>query len=453
MTNEAQRIEELEKIVSTMSKKLREVEERFDEHAIQIGGAEHAGGFYPHPYQRISVAEFAEGRMRIDKVGVQIQSEGNDVPGLAWTNEYVDNFEQDLREGVRSFASVIGSSNGAAATLDIFVASSDQANSYTGIDFVADQTGSSMDIHASTVGGVAQILLQADQTSGGLSDRLISFLDSRIRVDFQLRPVDILADEDDWNPWTVGSGATIWTWLLLPDAPHTISGILPPWDLAQGNLLWLINNGPDVVTLLDDSSASSSNARFQLGADVALGAGESIFFLRGADNSGFLQWRPLAYYHIPSASSGGGGMSLIVKSADESVTNSTTLQDDDELFFPVGANEKWQFEGVLLVSSDSSADFKLTFIGPTGAVGSFGVEAGNAGGTSTKFASGGTLGSSVTVSTVSGTGTPTTVIRYWGGISNGGTAGSLKLQWAQNTAFLNVSNVRAGSYIKFQHQV
>ncbi len=144
-------------------------------------------------------------------------------------------------------------------------------------------------------------------------------------------------------------------------------------------------------------------------------------------------------------------MSLIVKSADESVINSTTLHNDLELFFPVGANEKWQFEGVLLVSSETTPDFKLTFIGPTGALGSFGVEAGNAGGTSTKFASGGTLGASLTVAT-SGVAT-ITVIRYWGGIGNGGTAGFLRLQWAQNTSFANATTVRAGSYIKFVQQV
>ena len=142
---------------------------------------------------------------------------------------------------------------------------------------------------------------------------------------------------------------------------------------------------------------------------------------------------------------GGGGMSLIVKEADETVNNSTTLQNDNELLFAVAANEVVQFEGVLMVSTDPAADFKLTFTGPAGAVGSFAAIYGDTL-TGNADASSAALGSAAAL--VSGN--DGSVVRFWGGIHNGGTAGNLTLQWAQNTANVSDSKVLAGSYLKWQ---
>ena len=142
---------------------------------------------------------------------------------------------------------------------------------------------------------------------------------------------------------------------------------------------------------------------------------------------------------------GGGGMSLIVKEADETVNNSTTLQDDNELLFAVAANEVVQFEGVLMISTDPNADFKLTFTGPAGAVGSFAAIYGDVT-TGNADASSAALGSAATLISVN----DGSVVRFWGGIHNGGTAGNLTLQWAQNTANVSDSKVLAGSYLKWQ---
>lgn len=142
--------------------------------------------------------------------------------------------------------------------------------------------------------------------------------------------------------------------------------------------------------------------------------------------------------------SAGGGMSLIVKEADETVNNSAALQNDDELLFAVAANEVWQFEGVLFVSAQTTEDFKLTFTGPTGAVGAFGakstdIAASNAGTTS--------LGNAVSLIVANNAGI---IVHFWGGIHNGANAGNLTLQWAQDTAAGVNTTVRAGSYIKYQ---
>lgn len=144
---------------------------------------------------------------------------------------------------------------------------------------------------------------------------------------------------------------------------------------------------------------------------------------------------------------GGGGMSLIVKEADETVLNSTTLQDDDELLFAVAANEVWQFEGVLIVNAHPAPDIKLTFTGPTGAVGSYGLISQDTSNNTVVGAA--ALGNATGIATAA----QLKAIRFWGGIHNGSTAGSLKLQWAQNTADAGTNiYVQAGSYIKYMKE-
>lgn len=148
------------------------------------------------------------------------------------------------------------------------------------------------------------------------------------------------------------------------------------------------------------------------------------------------------------AASGGGGMSLIVKDADETVNSNTTVQDDDDLLFSVAANEKWQFEGVLFVTSAATPDFKMTFSGPSGAVGAYGLLLNDGASAAAEDTA-----SLATDSTVTIAGTSPVIIRFWGAIANGANTGSLKLQWAQDTSDAANTTVLAGSYIKYQEQV
>ena len=143
-------------------------------------------------------------------------------------------------------------------------------------------------------------------------------------------------------------------------------------------------------------------------------------------------------------------MSLIVKEADETVNNSVAVQNDDELLFAVAANEVWQFEGLLVVSSNAAADFRLTFVGPTGAVGAWGATAYNSGLATTQSGSGGDLAGEGTHAITGTTDGAYTVFRFWGGIHNGANAGNLTLQWAQGTVNASDTIVHAGSYLKYQ---
>lgn len=143
---------------------------------------------------------------------------------------------------------------------------------------------------------------------------------------------------------------------------------------------------------------------------------------------------------------GGGGMATIVKEADETVTTSTTLQNDDELLFAVAANEVWQFEGVLSLSAPTAADFKMSFTGPTGAVGSFVAiyeVLDNAGGIPPQALSAALGGTTQWEIGQDGVG-----LRFYGAIHNGANAGNLQLQWAQRVSS-GSTTVRAGSYIKY----
>lgn len=136
---------------------------------------------------------------------------------------------------------------------------------------------------------------------------------------------------------------------------------------------------------------------------------------------------------------------VIVKAADETVNNSAALQADDDLLFSVGPNEKWQFEGVLIVEVTATADFKLRVTGPAGSAGSVAVQAGLE--TSTALTSGADrLGTDIVVQTAGAQ----DIVHFWGGIANGDTAGNLAFTWAQNAAEVSNAKVLAGSYMKYR---
>lgn len=144
----------------------------------------------------------------------------------------------------------------------------------------------------------------------------------------------------------------------------------------------------------------------------------------------------------------GGGMELKVKEADETLSSNATSQNDDELLFAVAANDVAQFEGVLNISTGTSADFRLTFTGPSGAVGSFSAIYGD---TASGDVDAGSAALGTDLSLVTGVNAGRTV-RFWGGIHNGANAGNLQLQWAQDNSDVGSTTVRAGSYIKWQVQ-
>ncbi|MFA5273737.1 MAG: hypothetical protein WC353_06295 [Candidatus Peribacter sp.] len=124
------------------------------------------------------------------------------------------------------------------------------------------------------------------------------------------------------------------------------------------------------------------------------------------------------------------------KIEDETVTNSTVLQDDDHLFFPIGANEQWEFEMHLAGNSSTSRDFRFAVTAPAGSTCL----------TSVSDAEGATGGAATTcgatIENIAGSGRDVPYLVH-GFISTGMTAGTVRLQWAQDNAGSSDSIVRA----------
>jgi hypothetical protein len=135
----------------------------------------------------------------------------------------------------------------------------------------------------------------------------------------------------------------------------------------------------------------------------------------------------------------------VLKSVNETIQSSTVLQDDDELFFAVGANERWEFEFVIGYDASAAADFKFALGLPLNGGASGHVESLVVGANVTEFLP------DLQVSTFSaGSGTgPSNIepVRIRGFYVGGITAGNVKLQWAQTTSEATNTSVRAGSFL------
>lgn len=141
---------------------------------------------------------------------------------------------------------------------------------------------------------------------------------------------------------------------------------------------------------------------------------------------------------------------VVRKTADESVTSSTTLQDDDHLTLSVVANGVYAFDATLLFDCADAVnlgDFRMTFVGPAGSSGwwapggiTLSSSDGSGGIRLTKY----DLGTAQGIGAVSGG----SLAISSGYLAVGGTAGTLKLQWAQENASASPTFLRTGSWLR-----
>lgn len=140
------------------------------------------------------------------------------------------------------------------------------------------------------------------------------------------------------------------------------------------------------------------------------------------------------------------------KSADEHVNNSTTLQDDDHLTFAVGADEIWVVQYHLYITCTSATpDFKCALSVPastTGKIAQHGAAPGNTvvegDMSSLSFA---TVTTALTSGvTASGSAAPAFTL-FSASVATSSTAGSIVLQWAQNTATATNTTLQTGSFL------
>lgn len=146
------------------------------------------------------------------------------------------------------------------------------------------------------------------------------------------------------------------------------------------------------------------------------------------------------------------GEGKVVKTANETVNNSTALQDDDHLFWPIEANEIWWFRLILLATGVSvNADLKVGMSGPAGSSGQWFIASAAS-----------AVGSAVTPtlatdpisgSNTTGLGNGTSMPIWTGVITNGATAGTIKVRWAQGTLTAEDVIVNKGSHLDLKRLI
>ena len=127
------------------------------------------------------------------------------------------------------------------------------------------------------------------------------------------------------------------------------------------------------------------------------------------------------------------------RTADETVTNSIVLQDDNYFTFSVGANETWAFQMFYEVNSSSTANWRMRFDAPTGAT--CDVYYNNIYNVTSYYAD--TCNEEGTIN--NGSTWDNSYITY-GTVATGGTAGTVKLRWAQDVAS-GSTILRRGGYM------
>lgn len=140
-----------------------------------------------------------------------------------------------------------------------------------------------------------------------------------------------------------------------------------------------------------------------------------------------------------------GQTGMVVKSANETASNSTTLHNDVALSLSLTASANYKFDALIFYEAGTTADFKFAFTLPSDATISFLV--------STMLTTGGTQTFSTQAAYTTGTaiasgglGIGTVVgLQVFGSIRMSTTAGTLQLQWAQNTAVVENTAVKIGS--------
>ena len=160
------------------------------------------------------------------------------------------------------------------------------------------------------------------------------------------------------------------------------------------------------------------------------------FLQKQSGNSGGLTWAAV------SAGISGHG-TVVIKSSDQTVNNSTTLVNDDTLVWALAANKNYRLWAHAFIDTHIHSDFKWTFTGPSGCEIHLTVNRNYAAGASYDWHGLNSLGTVVSMGTPSDTASNW----YWfGTIMNGGNAGNLQLQWAQNAAQSFDTKMHNGSW-------
>jgi hypothetical protein len=135
------------------------------------------------------------------------------------------------------------------------------------------------------------------------------------------------------------------------------------------------------------------------------------------------------------------------KPGDETISSNATLQDDNDLFVSVEANAKYHTIVSIRELSQPAAGFKTGWTGPAGY--GFSGEARGPSGTAASLAD--TIGAEVGTGAhgiqFGGIATFNLPILFQGILTTAGTAGTFRLQWAQNTSNASGTTVKGGGFM------
>lgn len=136
---------------------------------------------------------------------------------------------------------------------------------------------------------------------------------------------------------------------------------------------------------------------------------------------------------------------FVRKQIPQQVVSSIAFVNDAALFFAMAASEIWVFDMLVIFDAHAMGDIKFSVVGPAGAAGVWGVMPQQVAGGGLQPTGAKNLGESQ-LAAGDGLGVRQ-MITIRGLVTNGSTAGDLRLQWAQNSANANPTTVHPLSYV------
>ena len=132
---------------------------------------------------------------------------------------------------------------------------------------------------------------------------------------------------------------------------------------------------------------------------------------------------------------------IAYKTADETIASSTTLQNDDELFVTVAANAAYRLQHDFVFNSGTTPDIKFTYSLPSGGAGKVIGWAHNTSNVIFTF-------NGLATATYSLSGIAAVAFVRVSGYITTSSAGTVQVQWAQNTSDPGSTTVLAGSSLQ-----
>lgn len=190
-----------------------------------------------------------------------------------------------------------------------------------------------------------------------------------------------------------------------------------PCNIAEGQTICDIGDNETITTSLTIENS------LIVGATPSAGVLNDILVSQGADKSP--EWV-------------NGLIPTIYNKTSNQTNNTTTLVADTELQFPTTANTDYWIEGLLIVNTTVTEDWKLIVSEPSGTV----VDGLVNDNTSWVDIN------EIAASAISVPSTGELAYNFWMFVDGGSVAGTFALQWAQNSAGAGPTSMNEGSYLK-----